>query len=64
MVNKVIGKKSILFFVPYLVVCFDPIAANGIDAFHGCGGQEGGEAGGQQEGGGHQGGGHKGSGQQ
>ena len=48
--------KKVSFFVPYVIVCFHPIAANGIDVIHGCGGQEGGEVGGQQEGGGHQGG--------
>ena len=54
--------KKVSFFVPY--VCFHPIAANGIDVIHGCGGQQGGDVGGQQEGGGHQGGGHQGGGQQ
>ena len=57
-------QKKDPFFVPYVVVCFDPIAANGIDVIHGCGGQEGGEVGGQQEGGRHQGGGHHGGGHQ
>ena len=52
------------FCCVYVVVCFHPIAANGIDVIHGCGGQEGGEVGGQQEGGRHQGGGHHGGGQQ
>ena len=51
--------KKVSFFVPYVIVCFHPIAANGIDVIHGCGGQEGGEVGGQQEGGGHQGGGQQ-----
>ena len=52
-------QKKVSFFVPYVIVCFHPIAANGIDVIHGCGGQEGGEVGGQQEGGGHQGGGQQ-----
>ena len=37
--------KKYPFFVPYVVVCFDPIAANGIDVIHGCGGQQGGDVG-------------------
>ena len=56
--------KKVSFFVPYVNVCSDPIAANVIDVIHGCGGQEGGGVGGQQEGGGHQGGRHHGGGQQ
>ena len=56
--------KKVLFFVPYVIVCFHPIAANRIDVIHGCGGQQGGDVGGQQEGGGHQGGGHQGGGHQ
>ena len=38
-------QKKYPFFVPYVVVCFDPIAANGIDVIHGCGGQQGGDVG-------------------
>ena len=35
--------KKVSFFVPYVNVCFHPIAANGLDVIHGCGGQEGGQ---------------------
>ena len=62
--TKSLAKEISSFCCVYVVVCFDPIAANGIDVIHGCGGQQGGDVGGQQEGGGHQGGGHQGGGQQ
>ena len=42
LVNNVIGKKTSFFCCVYVVVCFDPIAANRIDVIHGCGRQEGG----------------------
>ena len=57
--TKSLAKEISSFCCVYVVVCFDPIAANGIDVIHGCGGQEGGQEGGQQEGGGHQGGGQQ-----
>ena len=37
--------KKVSFFVPFVIVCFHPIAANGIDVIHGCGGQQGGDVG-------------------
>ena len=52
-------QKKVSFFVSYVIVCFHPIAENGIDVIHGCGGQQGGDVRGQQEGGGHQGGGQQ-----
>ena len=54
-------QKSIIF----CSICYCLLSSCCCNAvIHGCGGQEGGEVGGQQEGGGHQGGGHQGGGQQ
>ena len=51
--------KKVSFFCSICCCFFDPIAANGIDVIHGCGGQQGVYVEGQQEGGGHQGGGQQ-----